>query len=127
MKFAYRNLDKTDPFFPSHFSSSFAIAGEHRQDREHGSDQGRSAAFQQPENKHAAGSSERFDAVRQRTVVQRVAEQDRPSTRSLAGHAEREEPSQQAGNATGSKEKGSGAESDESIRSGQQQAVFAEL
>lgn len=132
-------------------SASLAVPGEHRQDgrRECGGDQGGSSSVEsgrEPESWRGglAGREERFDAVRQRAVVQRVAEQDRPPARvppSIptpgpgqergGGGQEREESGERArvGDAApkrAEKER-TRVEFNESVRGGEQQTILSEF
>lgn len=130
-------------------SSSLAVAGEHRQGgrRERGGDQGGSSSVEDGWGSErwrggVAGGEERFDAVRQRAIVQRVAEQDRPPAGAPpsaptpgpgqgdgGGWQEREGPGKRARvrAAERAAEERAGVESDQSVRGGEQQTVLAEL
>lgn len=130
-------------------SASLAVAGEHRQGgrRERGGDQGGSSSVEDGWGSErwrggVAGGEERFDAVRQRAIVQRVAEQDRPPAGAPpsaptpgpgqgdgGGWQEREGAGKRArvGAAERAAEERAGVESDQSVRGGEQQTVLAEL
>lgn len=133
-------------------SASLAVPGEHRQGgrRERGGDQGGPSSVESggrwPERRRGgvAGREERFDAVRQRAIVQRVAEQDRPPARAPpstptpgpgqgrgGSEQEREESGERArvGDAAtkrAEKER-TGVEFNQSIRGGEQQTILAEF
>lgn len=132
-------------------SASLAVPGEHRQGgrRECGGDQGGSSTGENGRGSEGrrggvAGGEERFDAVRQRAIVQRVAEQDRPPAgapptaptpgpgqgRGGSGE-EREESGERArvGDAAPKRaeKKRARVEFNESVRVGEQQTILAEF